>query len=56
MRDVNAAYQLGANSFLVKPIDFERFVEMSQAINGYWLWMSKAPDSSRAPKGQSFLV
>src|SRR2546428_9867920 len=23
MRDVNAAYQLGANSFLVKPIDFE---------------------------------
>jgi CheY-like chemotaxis protein len=56
MRDVNAAYQLGANSFLVKPIDFERFVEMSQAISGYWLWMSKVPDASRAPKGQSFLL
>ncbi len=54
MRDVNEAYHLGANSFLVKPIDFERFVEMSQAINGYWLWMSKAPETSRVPKGQSF--
>jgi CheY-like chemotaxis protein len=56
MRDVNAAYQLGANSFLVKPMDFERFIEMTQAINGYWLWMSKAPETSRAPKGQSFLL
>ena len=53
IRDVNAAYQLGANSFLVKPIDFERFVEMSQAINGYWLWMSKAPETSRASRGVS---
>jgi CheY-like chemotaxis protein len=48
MRDVNLAYQLGANSFLVKPIDFERFVEISQALNGYWTWMSKVPDSHSA--------
>src|SRR5437660_5264305 len=31
MRDVNEAYQLGANSFLVKPLEFERFVNMSAA-------------------------
>src|SRR5436190_15241380 len=49
LKDVNLAYQLGANSFLVKPVDFERFIEMSQAIKGYWLWMSKAPESHRAP-------
>jgi CheY-like chemotaxis protein len=55
LRDVNAAYQMGANSFLVKPIDFERFVEMSQAISGYWLWLSKAPEASRAPRGHSSL-
>ena len=48
MRDVNLAYQLGANSFLVKPIDFERFVEISQALNGYWMWLSRAPDTYRA--------
>ena len=56
MRDVNEAYQLGANSFLVKPLEFERFVNMSAAINGYWLWLSKTPESSRSPKeskGQS---
>jgi CheY-like chemotaxis protein len=41
--DVNRAYQLGANSFLVKPTDFDKFVEISQALNGYWVWLDKAP-------------
>jgi len=47
MRDVNRAYQLGANSFLVKPVDFPRFVEVTQALKGYWLWMSKEPEVAR---------
>ncbi len=47
MRDVNRAYQLGANSFLLKPVDFERFVDISQALAGYWLWMNKAPEVER---------
>jgi CheY-like chemotaxis protein len=47
IQDVNLAYQLGANSFLVKPVDFERFVEISQALKGYWLWLSRAPELSR---------
>lgn len=51
MRDVTTAYQAGANSFLIKPIDFDRFVEISQALNGYWLWMDKAPDAVRPPSG-----
>lgn len=49
MRDVNKAYQLGANSFLVKPVDFERFVEISRALNGYWIWMDHPPEVSRRP-------
>jgi CheY-like chemotaxis protein len=48
-RDVNQAYQLGANSFLVKPVDFERFVEISQALAGYWMWLNLSPDLERAP-------
>ena len=45
--DVNRAYQLGANSFLVKPVQFERFVEIIQTLRGYWLWMSETPETSR---------
>lgn len=48
IKDVNRAYAMGANSFLVKPLDFRDFVEMSRAIKGYWLWMSRAPESFRA--------
>ena len=32
IRDVNEAYQLGANSFLVKPMDFEDFTNLSRLI------------------------
>ncbi len=51
VRDVNMAYRLGANSFLVKPVDFRDLVELTQAIHGYWLWLSKAPESYRTPPG-----
>jgi CheY-like chemotaxis protein len=51
IQDVNLAYQLGANSFLVKPVDFERFVEISQALKGYWLWLSRAPEILRPLPG-----
>lgn len=47
MHDVSRAYKLGANSFLIKPIDFERFVEISQALAGYWIWMDQAPEVAR---------
>jgi CheY-like chemotaxis protein len=49
-QDVNTAYQLGANSFLVKPVDFEKFVEISSALKGYWLWLDQAPDTQRTPR------
>lgn len=49
MRDVNAAYKLGANSFLIKPADLDRFVEISQALSGYWIWLDKAPELQRPP-------
>ena len=47
IQDVNAAYRLGANSFLVKPVEFERFVAMINALQGYWFWMNQAPEISR---------
>jgi CheY-like chemotaxis protein len=53
IRDMNLAYELGANSYLVKPIDFERFVEISQALKGAWLWMRKVPAMGFLPLGST---
>ena len=50
LRDVNEAYRLGANSFLVKPLEFENFVETSMFLKHYWLVMNKKPATSRALK------
>ncbi len=50
IRDVNLAYKLGANSFLVKPLDFEHFVETSKVLRNYWIWLDKPPESFRSPK------
>lgn len=34
--DVDTAYTLGANSYIVKPVDFEKFMEMAEKIEMYW--------------------
>jgi CheY-like chemotaxis protein len=50
IRDVNEAYKLGANSFLVKPLDFEDFAELNRLIQEFWLKASEAPETFRAPR------
>lgn len=35
--DVNRAYDLGANSYLVKPVGFDQLVEVAKMIHQYWL-------------------
>lgn len=46
-RDVARGYQLGANSYLQKPVDFQRFREMVRNIGVYWMTMNEpAPGSS----------
>jgi CheY-like chemotaxis protein len=35
--DIKRAYDLGANSYLVKPVSFEALVEIARRIHGYWL-------------------
>jgi CheY-like chemotaxis protein len=34
--DVQAAYHLGVNSYIVKPVDFEKFMDVSEKIDLYW--------------------
>ena len=45
--DVNRAYALGANSFLVKPADFENYMELGRLIRDYWLKMVRLPETYR---------
>ena len=41
--DVNLAYELGANSFLVKPTNFDETVTLSRLIKDYWLGTDTGP-------------
>jgi CheY-like chemotaxis protein len=41
--DVQAAYLLGANGYLVKPATFEDTVVMAKAIKDYWLTVNRGP-------------
>jgi CheY-like chemotaxis protein len=47
IRDVNEAYRLGANSFLVKPMDFNDFVELTKFLYKHWIEHSQKPELSR---------
>lgn len=42
-RDIVQTYSSGANSYIVKPVDFEQFVESAQHIGMYWLLLNAAP-------------
>ena len=39
--DVNAAYELGANSYIVKPVNFNNFSEVAAQIEIYWSVFNK---------------
>jgi two-component system response regulator len=40
-RDIDAAYRQHANSYLVKPIDYEKFVVMIETLGLYWLTLNR---------------
>src|SRR3954451_5305012 len=53
MRDVNRAYNLGANSFMVKPMDFDKTTAAIESFKRYWLDTSRAPEISRPPRART---
>jgi len=42
-RDIVESYQLGVNSYIVKPVDFDKFLEMVSQVGLYWSLMNKVP-------------
>ena len=42
--DINEAYRLGANSYIVKPVDFGQFSEAIRLVGMYWVIMNQPPE------------
>lgn len=50
LSDVNAAYQLGANSFFVKDVDFQNTAEFFRLLKVYWMDRALTPENHRRPR------
>jgi two-component system response regulator len=46
-RDIVESYQLGVNSYIVKPVDFEQFIEAMGTLGMYWLLLNQPPEFGR---------
>lgn len=47
--DIISSYQLGANSYVRKPIDFQRFVDAVHTMSNYWLLINENPPHFALP-------
>jgi CheY-like chemotaxis protein len=42
-KDIQTAYKLGANSYITKPVDFDKFLDVAGNIEIYWLAVNTPP-------------
>ncbi len=50
--DIATAYQLGANSYIVKPVDFDQFLESVHQLGLYWLLLNEHPPENNSDHGE----
>ena len=48
-KDLMESYKLGINSYIQKPVDFERFQQLVQQLGLYWLVVNQTPPSEISP-------
>lgn len=44
-KDIVNSYKLGVNSYIVKPVDFDKFVDSVRDLGFYWLLLNQYPSS-----------
>jgi two-component system, chemotaxis family, response regulator Rcp1 len=49
-QDVLRAYQLNANCYITKPVDFEQFLEVIRSIESFWLFVVSLPPKPPTPR------
>ncbi|MDX2100859.1 MAG: response regulator [Leptolyngbyaceae cyanobacterium bins.59] len=42
-RDLTACYELGVNSYIVKPLDFQQFISVTRQVGFYWIMLNHVP-------------
>jgi CheY-like chemotaxis protein len=42
-QDISRCYRLGVNSYIVKPLDFQSFLDAVHVISSYWLMLNLSP-------------
>jgi two-component system response regulator len=45
-RDLVESYRLGVNSYIVKPVDFDQFMESARTLGMYWLLLNSPPKAA----------
>lgn len=43
-QDINTSYENGANSYIIKPVDFEKFRKAIKELKMYWLVSNRLPE------------
>jgi two-component system response regulator len=47
-KDLVESYELGVNSYIVKPIEFDKFVEAVHTLGVYWLLLNEPPPTTES--------
>lgn len=53
IRDVNRAYELGASSFLVKPLEFDNYDGLMRTLSAFWIQRNAMPQTGDQPVSNS---
>jgi two-component system, response regulator len=52
-RDLTDTYNLGANSYIVKPLDFTQFTEAIRQLSLYWMGLNHVPPEAHSVKSKA---